>query len=78
MAIRYVRKSAQLEGRVTVEEAEGLSEWLKKHPKSTVNLGKCEHVHAAVLQVLMALRPAVKDLPGDRWLAVALAGLARA
>ena len=68
MAIRYLKKHAALEGCVTVEEAETLAQWLRAQPRPAVHLGKCEHVHAAVLQVLLALRPRLVARPADTWL----------
>ena len=73
MPIRYLKKHAALEGSVTVEDAEALGAWLREQPSPAVHLGKCEQVHAAVLQVLMALRPRVVAPPADAWLAHALA-----
>jgi hypothetical protein len=72
MAIRYLKKHAALEGQVSVDEAEALGQWLREQPRPAVHLGKCEHVHAAVLQVLLALRPRVNAAPADAWLAAAL------
>ena len=76
MTIRYLKKHAALEGVVTVEDAEGLLQWLRAQAAPAVHLGRCEHLHAAALQVLLALRPRVVAAPGDRWLAAALAGSA--
>ncbi len=76
MAIRYLKKHAALEGVVTVEDAEGLLQWLRAQATPAVHLGRCEHLHAAALQVLLALRPRVVAVPADRWLAAALAGSA--
>jgi hypothetical protein len=42
-----------------------------------VHLGKCEHVHGAVLQVLLALRPEVVCAPADQMLAAVLASMNR-
>lgn len=53
MGIRYLKKHAALEDIVTVEDAEGLFDWLKQQAKPAVTLGKCVHVHTAVLQVLL-------------------------
>jgi len=72
MAIRYLKKYAALEGRVTVEEAEQLQEWLKLQAAPAVNMAKCEQVHAAVLQVLLALHPKVTAAPANPWLKAAL------
>jgi hypothetical protein len=72
MGIRYMKKQASLEEIVTVEDAEGLLEWLKKQPKPAVNLSKCQHMHAAVLQVLLTCRPAINGAINDPLLARAL------
>jgi hypothetical protein len=74
MGIRYLKKHAALEGVVTVEDAEGLMQWLRAQARPAVHLGKCEHVHSAALQVLLALRPRLLAAPADPWLAAALAG----
>lgn len=73
MAIRYLKKHAALEGNVSAEDAEGLQQWLQQQAAPAVHLGRCEQVHAAVLQVLLALRPRIVAAPAERWLAAALA-----
>lgn len=73
MGIRYLKKHAALEGVVGAEEAEALSDWLRAQKQPAVHLGRCEQVHAAALQVLLALRPRVVAAPAERWLAAALA-----
>lgn len=75
MSIRYLKKHAALESVVGVEDAEALAQWLLAQKTPAVHLGKCEHLHAAALQVLLALRPRLAAPPADRWLAGALAGL---
>jgi hypothetical protein len=73
MTVRYLKKHAALEGHIAVEDAEPLAQWLLKQAKPTVHMNKCEHVHAAVLQVLLALRPHVARPPTDALLASVLA-----
>lgn len=73
MPVRYLKKHAALEGHVSVDDAEALAQWLREQRVPAVHLGKCEHVHAAVLQVLLALQPRLSAPPPDRWLAAALA-----
>jgi len=73
MAIRYLKKHAALEGVVSVEDAEALQAWLREQRTPAVHLGQCEHVHAAVLQVLLTQRPKIVARPAARWLAAALA-----
>ncbi len=73
MTIRYLKKYAALEGVVTVDDAEALAQWIRTQALPAVHLGKCEHVHGSVLQVLMALRPKVAAPPVDPVLAAVLA-----
>ena len=72
MTIRYLKKHAVLEGIVGVDDAESLAQWLRQQAAPAVHLGKCEHVHGAVLQVLLALRPKLAAAPADPFLAAAL------
>ena len=69
MTIRYLKTYAALEGHVTVDDAEALAQWLQQQAAPAVHLGKCEHLHGAVLQVLLALRPTITTLPADPLLA---------
>lgn len=73
MPIRYDDARAVFDGHVAVDDAEPLAQWLAVTPAGAVDLAACDHVHAAVLQVLMALRPPVAAAPADPWLAGALA-----
>jgi hypothetical protein len=73
MAIRYLKKHAALEGHVRVDDAEALAQWITAQAAPAVHLGKCEHVHAAVLQVLLALKPRIVAAPADARLAAVLA-----
>jgi len=75
MAIRYARSHAHFEGRCAVEEALPLVEFLRRHPRGKVALAKCSSMHGALLQVILAMRPAVTSLPPDPLLA-ALIGAA--
>ncbi|MEK8052378.1 hypothetical protein AACH10_19150 [Ideonella sp. DXS22W] len=72
MPIRFHKKQAMLDGFVTVEDAEALSNWLREGQGRGVHLGQCAQVHAAVLQVLMALKPRLVAAPADAHLAGAL------
>jgi hypothetical protein len=72
MGIRYLKKYAALEGQVSAEDAEALTLWLRGHKAPAVRMAKCEHVHAAVLQVLLALAPRVVTPPAEPWLAAAI------
>jgi len=65
MPVNYRKTVAVLEGVCTVEEAEGLLEWLSQHPRGKVKLKRCEHLHSAILQVLMAIKPPISAPPDD-------------
>ncbi len=75
MAIAYKKNVAVFEATVSVEEAEDLLQWLQKHPQGKADFATCTHVHAAVLQVLMAAPIAVAIWPHDdnlkTWLSAA-------
>ena len=63
MPIQLSDDRAVLSGVCSVEEAEGLLSWVMQHPGAPVDAGACEHLHSAVLQVLMARRPPVSAVP---------------
>ena len=65
MAIEYKKSLAVFTDFVGVEEAENLLQWLLKNPKGKINLAACEHIHAANLQVLMAVKPQISVWPAD-------------
>ncbi|MHC2103732.1 hypothetical protein [Methylobacterium sp. CM6246] len=69
MGIRIARKIVHLEGHCTVEEALPLLEALRKPGPHKVVLTKCLGLHAAILQVLAAARPAALTPPADPALA---------
>jgi hypothetical protein len=72
MAVQFKRAKAHLSGHVSAEEAEPLGQWVLRHPKGSLDLADCESLHAAALQVLLALRPRLAALPADPWLAAAI------
>ncbi|MGN7610967.1 hypothetical protein ACQZV8_02665 [Magnetococcales bacterium HHB-1] len=69
MPIEFTETEAQLIDMCTIEEAEALFEWLQNNPEGGINLEKCEHLHTAILQVLIALKPKVTVLPEEKFLA---------
>ena len=69
MGIKYEKNTARLFDFVSVEEAEGLLEWLQTQPTRRLDLARCEHLHAAVLQLIMALQPRIAAWPKDPGLA---------
>lgn len=72
MTVRYLENHAALEGSVSVDDAEALAQWLMQQAAPAVHLGNCEHLHGAVLQVLLALRPRLIAVPADPLLAAVL------
>jgi hypothetical protein len=68
MPLKLHKFTAVLTGVVGVEEAGELAEWLRKTPTASVNMAKCEHLHTAALQVLLAARPQLSQLPADEFL----------
>ncbi|WKB56102.1 hypothetical protein [Eleftheria terrae] len=75
MGIEFLKDQALLAGTVSVEDAEALAQHLRALPRPAVHLGECEHLHAAALQVLLALRPVLLAAPREAWLAAALSDL---
>lgn len=76
MPIEYKKNQALFRDIATVEEAEGLLEWLQNKPAAKVDLGACTHLHPANLQVLMAANSRIAVWPSDAnlraWLETAL------
>jgi hypothetical protein len=72
MPIEYGDTVARLVDQCAVEEAIQLAEWLQATPGAGVDLSGCVHLHAAVLQTILALRPRIDEGFGDarlsRWL----------
>lgn len=60
MPIRYTKTQAHFEGRCAVEEALELVAFLTTHPRAKVVLTKCTGMHGALVQVLLAFRPATQ------------------
>ncbi|MBU3694347.1 MAG: hypothetical protein FGM40_05895 [Rhodocyclaceae bacterium] len=65
MPITFSDDRAVFEGICAVQEAEGLLSWVLEHPGAPVDTAACEHLHSAVLQVLMARRPPIVALPPE-------------
>ncbi|MBK1679766.1 hypothetical protein [Rhodocyclus tenuis] len=77
MPIEFRKNQALLTEVVSVEDAEGLLEWLQKKPGARIDLSACMHLHPANLQVLIAASVAIVAWPADAaftgWLRSALA-----
>jgi hypothetical protein len=62
-----------LSGRCGAEEAEVLQQHLLAVPESTVEWTDCEHLHTAVLQVLLAGGARMRGTPKNTFLATHVA-----
>jgi hypothetical protein len=66
MPIEYKKNHALFSDIASVDEAEGLLEWLlKKAAAAKVDLGACTHLHPANLQVLIAAKSHIAVWPSD-------------
>jgi hypothetical protein len=53
----------RLEGLCRVEDAELLTALLQRMPGSTVDLARCEGLHGAVVQAILAFGPPLTGIP---------------
>lgn len=76
MPIEFKKNRAIFRDEVTVEEAEGLLEWLQTRPTAKADLSALSHLHTANLQVLMAAKIGIYNWPRNNelraWLEPAL------
>lgn len=72
MPVTPRKKSVALSGTCSAEEAETLLEWLTAHPKGTINIAKCDDMHSAIVQVLMATGRKIRGTPKNDELAAFL------
>lgn len=68
MPIAFEADCARLSGVCGVDVAEPLLAWLIEQPHPRVDLAACQHLHTAVLQVLLVARPAVAAEPAEAFL----------
>ena len=67
MILRLADGTISLEGSCPVEDSATLHEYLVEIPQATVDWSKCDSMHAAVLQVLLAVRPPVRGTPAGEF-----------
>jgi hypothetical protein len=76
MPVEFKKNRAIFRDDVSVDEAEGLLEWLHTRPAAKADLSACSHMHTANLQVLMAARAGIATWPKNAelraWLEPAL------
>ena len=54
-----------LDGVVTAEETVQFVTWLKECPELSIDMSACEHLHTALLQAILVLRPHISAMPAD-------------
>ena len=67
----------EISGRCGVEDAEALQRHFLVSPASAIEWGACEHLHTAVLQVLLAAKPRIQGVPSSPFLASHIVPLLR-
>jgi hypothetical protein len=72
MPITYRGNCAIFEGGCAHEEADALLEWLRNTSDPAADLGACESMHKALLQLLLTARVRVVAPPADGVLASSL------
>jgi hypothetical protein len=77
MTIHYDGACARLEAAASVEDAEPLVQWLLGQVEPVVDVRACAQPHAAVLQVLLALRPTLQGPAADPLFDAVLRGAMR-
>jgi hypothetical protein len=65
----------ELVGRCGVEDAEVLQRHLLAGPGATVEWSGCEHLHSAVIQVLLVGKPRLRGSPASAFLQTHIAQL---
>jgi hypothetical protein len=63
----------ELSGRCGADDAEALQQHLLADPGSTVEWSGCEHLHSAVVQVLLVAAPVVRGAPKNEFLTTHIA-----
>jgi hypothetical protein len=63
MPIEFKKNRVLFRDEVSVEEAEGLLEWLQTSPSAKADLSALSHLHTADLQVLMAAKTGISKWP---------------
>jgi hypothetical protein len=69
MSLLFDQGVIRFDGHCAVEEAMTLLEIFQVAPDAAVDLGNCDGMHAALLQVMVAARPHILSLPVERLLA---------
>ena len=68
MTVSIEQGAIFLKGRCPAEDAEALLVALQDDPAMTVDITETQRLHAAVLQVLLAVAPTLRGPPADPFL----------
>jgi len=68
MPIKFIDAVARFEGQCRLEEANLLFEWLEQNPGAKIDMADCEHIHTALMQILMVAKPEVLAPPAHQFL----------
>ena len=63
MPITFKSNVAVFKEVCTIDETDALLQWLIDNPKGKINLKAADHLHTALLQVLMCHCPAISVMP---------------
>jgi hypothetical protein len=69
MSLEFRDDEVRLIDSCGAEEALELADWFSKVELPKANLAACTHLHAALLQTLLAYKPAIAAGPDDPFLA---------
>jgi hypothetical protein len=75
VSVTFSKNVATLTSVVTVDDAEPFTEWLRTTAHPRVRMAGCTHLHASVLQALLAARPKIASLPTTAFLSLWVAPL---
>lgn len=65
MTYKAMKRRIQLIGHVGIDEADGVLQWFRERNRAEVDLAKCQHLHSAILQILIAANPRIVAMPLD-------------
>jgi hypothetical protein len=65
---RHENGTITLDGDCSVEDAEPLLQMLLATPEARLDWTRCGHLHTAVVQVILAAKPALAGPCGDPWI----------
>ncbi len=65
MSLEFKKTKIVFSGIISAEEAEPLLNWLIKKPAAKLDLSACTHLHAAILQVVLAAGATIALWPQD-------------